>query len=82
MDNLLRTAIVGTAQVTGNIELTTGTQVDMLSGQLPSGQRERNILLSAGALEVYRLAGQRTQKRADQLEQALLGQSTRTRSRT
>lgn len=71
MDNLLRTAIVGTAQVTGNIELTTGTQVDMLSGQLPSGQRERNILLAAGALEIYRLAGQRTQKRADHLEQAL-----------
>jgi hypothetical protein len=70
MDNLLKTAIVGTAQVAGNIELTTGTQVDMLSRQLPSGERERNILLTAGSLEIYRLAGQRTQKRADQLEQA------------
>ena len=70
MDNLLKTAIVGTAQVAGNIELTTGTQVDMLSRQLPSGERERNILLAAGSLEIYHLAGQRTQKRADQLEQA------------
>lgn len=56
MDILLTTALVGTGQQ-GNTELTTGTPVDALLGQLEESNAERRLLLAGGAWSVYRQAG-------------------------
>ncbi|HEX3641565.1 MAG TPA: DUF5691 domain-containing protein, partial [Ktedonobacteraceae bacterium] len=49
-------AIVGTGQI-GNNELVTDTPIDALATQLPANNAERSLLLTAGALAVYRQAG-------------------------
>jgi hypothetical protein len=52
-DAITTAALVGTARGAGQIA--TGTSVDTLS--LPGGSTERDLLLRAGALAVYRAAG-------------------------
>ena len=52
-DAITTAALVGTARGVG--QTATGTSVDTL--QLPSGSTERDLLLRAGALAVYRAAG-------------------------
>src|SRR5437660_1840340 len=56
MNTLVASAIVGTGQ-TGNNELVTDTPIDALAIQLPADNPERSLLLTAGALAVYRQAG-------------------------
>ncbi len=56
MNNLATTALIGTGQL-GNKELVTETPVDTLTAQLLDSERERVLLLAAGALAVYKQAG-------------------------
>lgn len=56
MDTLTAAALAGTAQRPRN-DLATGTEVDALAMRLPDGEAERTLLLQAGALAVYKLAG-------------------------
>lgn len=56
MDTLTTAALAGTSQRPGT-DLATGTKVDALAARLPDGEAERTLLLQAGALAVYRLAG-------------------------
>src|SRR5207249_4522578 len=60
MDAIVATALVGTAQQQ-KIDTTTGTPVDMLTEQLPVGEAERKLLLSAGAWAIYQQAGRVTE---------------------
>lgn len=56
MDAFVSTAIIGTGQQSAT-PLTTGTAVDALATQLPKGERERRLLLTAGAWSIYHKAG-------------------------
>ena len=56
MDTLVTAAIVGTGQIENN-KLLTDTPIDALATQLPADNIERSLLLTAGALAVYRQAG-------------------------
>jgi uncharacterized protein DUF5691 len=56
MDTLTAAALVGTAQRPPT-DLVTETEVDVLATTLPIVEAERKLLLQAGALAVYRLAG-------------------------
>src|SRR5947207_11647509 len=56
MNKLVTTAVVGTGQQ-ATTDLSTGTAVDALTKQLPSGQPERTLLLAAGAWALYQQAG-------------------------
>ncbi|HLJ82407.1 MAG TPA: DUF5691 domain-containing protein, partial [Ktedonobacterales bacterium] len=56
MDELVTTALVGTAQRGGG-EVTTGAPVDGLVAQVESRGAERALLFQAGALAMYRTAG-------------------------
>lgn len=56
MEPLVNVALVGTAQQ-GTGPVTTGAPVDGLVAQRVSSAVERGILLQAGALSVYRMAG-------------------------
>lgn len=59
MSDLLRLAILGTAQAAGSAD--SGTDADALVAKLalPNGERERALLLRAGAAAVLRRAGTR-----------------------
>jgi hypothetical protein len=65
MDPMVTTALVGTARQ-GPVNPATGTPIDTLIAALPEGEVERKLLLSAGALALYRQAG----KQAVQIETA------------
>ena len=60
MDTLTAAALAGTSQ-RPSADLASGTDVDALAERLaerlPNGEAERTLLLQAGALAVYRLAG-------------------------
>src|SRR6266699_4792833 len=56
MNTLVTIAIVGTGQIENN-KLLTNTSIDALATQLPADNTERSLLLTAGALAVYRQAG-------------------------
>jgi len=56
MDSIVTIAIVGTGQLS-NIDLLTNTSVDTLAAKLNDAETERKLLLTAGALAVYRKAG-------------------------
>ncbi len=58
LDPLVRAALLGTAQTQG--EALTATPIDALTAPLAGAGRERLLLLRAGALDVYRVAGRRT----------------------
>ena len=57
MDTIVTTALVGTEQQSSP-DIATGTEIDKLTTQLAGEDIERRILLTAGALAFYRLAGQ------------------------
>src|SRR6266568_1008067 len=57
MDTITTIVLVGTARQ-NSLNTMTGTSVDTLVEKLPEGEVERKLLLSAGALAVYRQAGQ------------------------
>jgi len=57
MDTIVTTAVVGTGQQSKPI-ITTGTPIDALAERLPGENVERKLLLAAGALAIYRQAGQ------------------------
>ncbi len=57
LDPLVRAALLGTAQTQG--EALTATPIDALTAPLAGAGRERLLLLRAGALDVYRVAGRR-----------------------
>ncbi|MBV9709351.1 MAG: hypothetical protein JO011_00375, partial [Ktedonobacteraceae bacterium] len=61
MDPIVTTALVGTAHQ-GHVNLATATPVDALIDELPAGEIERKLLLSAGAWAVYRQAGRKAQQ--------------------
>lgn len=61
MDPIVTTALVGTARHEC-VNLATGTPVDTFIDGLSGCVDERKLLLSAGALTVYRQAGQRAQQ--------------------
>jgi Family of unknown function (DUF5691) len=56
MDAIVTAALIGTAHPQ-NIATSTGTPLDTLTEKLPSGETERNLLLSAGAWALYKQAG-------------------------
>ena len=56
MHTIATTALVGTARQ-DQPALTTDSPVDTLIAQFPAGEAERALLLSAGALTIYRQAG-------------------------
>lgn len=58
MDQMISAALVGSARQE-QFKYLTGTPVDELLAQLPTGEAERTFLLSAGVQAVYRLAGQK-----------------------
>lgn len=59
MDTIVTTALIGTGQQ-GSPNMTTGTPIDSLATQLAGEDVERRLLLLAGALTLYRQAGQTT----------------------
>lgn len=61
MDPIVTTALVGTARQEG-VSLATGTHVDAFIDGIAGYSDERKLLLSAGALAVYRQAGQLAQQ--------------------
>jgi hypothetical protein len=56
MNKLVKIAIIGTGQQE-TLDLSTGTAVDELNKQLTHEQKERKLLLAAGAWGMYRQAG-------------------------
>jgi len=68
MENIVTLAIVGTQQA-GEKEIVTGLPVDALSDQL-SGDKERKLLLAAGAWSIYCQAGRIAETMADAPEPA------------
>lgn len=56
MNTLTTAALAGTSQRPPS-DLASGTEVDALAATLPIEETERKLLLQAGALAVYRLAG-------------------------
>src|SRR5712691_7175537 len=68
MENIVTLAIVGTQQA-GEQEIVTGLPVDALSDQL-SGDKERKLLLAAGAWSIYRQAGRIAETMAEAPEPA------------
>ncbi len=61
MDPIVSLALVGTARQPG-AEPTTGLPTDELISELPAGDVERRLLLSAGAWAIYRQAGLKAQR--------------------
>ncbi|MGO8951501.1 MAG: DUF5691 domain-containing protein [Ktedonobacterales bacterium] len=54
MDPMVQAALVGT-RVKGTVDITTGTAIDSLP--VPPGDKERALLLQAGARSIYAMAG-------------------------
>ena len=69
MDSLTAIAIVGTGQQSPE-KFATGTPVDTLAAQLPAEQKERSLLLTAGAQALYRQAGYRAQQAPEMPQRA------------
>lgn len=57
MDTIVTTALIGTGQRSSS-DITTGTSIDALATRLAGEDVERRLLLMAGALAIYRQAGQ------------------------
>lgn len=57
MDTIVTAALIGTGQQ-GSPDIATGTPIDSLTAQLAGEDVERRLLLMAGALALYRQAGQ------------------------